>query len=83
MGDLVEARPTAHRPVGAKGVNAAQYQSRIAGAEHLITEAHAFQRARFEVLDDDVGVIDQLLDGGQPFGGAQVNAHAAFVAVTR
>src|SRR6185295_10225302 len=49
--------------------------------QRLVVEAHLRERARAEILDEDVALRDQLLQNRAPFGVLEVERDAFLVAV--
>src|SRR3990167_2443587 len=78
----VVAGRAAGRPIGAEAAAPAVDQAREALAQRLfIADAPALQRADLEVLDQHVGVRQQLENDLAPFGLGQVDHDIALVAV--
>src|SRR5271167_3465621 len=66
--NLVEARVVAHRTGRAEARNAACDDARVARRNLFVAEADRFHHARPEVVDDNVGAVDQPLQDGATLG---------------
>ena len=79
--DLVEARPLGVRPVLAEAGNAGEHDALVDLLQRLIIDAEAVLHVGPEVLDHDVGLFDQPLEGRETLRRFQIERHAAFVAL--
>src|SRR5690606_10701566 len=64
----------------AVAADAHQYQPRVVAAQHVVAEPEPLERARTKVLDQEVGLADQLADELAAFVGLQVDTHGLLVA---
>ena len=81
LGDGVEGRPVAIRPVRAEARDRAIDQARIDALQPLGVDAEPRGHAGAEVLDEDVGAGDQLVERGEIVRLLGVERDAALVAV--
>ncbi|MCY1446147.1 hypothetical protein D9M71_626960 [compost metagenome] len=78
--DGAEARFVLARAGLAEAGQAHHHQFRVQLVQHIPAEAELFQHAGAEVLDQDVGVRQQLLQHFAAVGMLEVERHRAFVA---
>ena len=87
LGDHVVGRPRRVRAgTGARVAEAADravHQLRVGLAQHLVAESQRLHHAGAEVLDDDVGRVDQATQDRRVGRVLQVERDAALVAVAR
>ncbi len=57
--DLIEPRRITHRTAGAKTGDRASDDTRIAGRERFVLEAHRFHHAGTKIVDHHVGLVGQ------------------------
>ena len=81
LDDGVIAGIAAARAVGAEAGNPAVHQSRKFRAQHVVADAPFVERARLEILDQDVGALQQLHQHGAPAFGGEVEPDRTLVAV--
>ena len=81
LGDLIDTRAVAVRPVLAEAGDAAVDQARVDGPQALVVDAEALLHARPVVFHHDVGVSRQLLEDRHPLRIAEIRGHASLVAV--
>src|SRR5262249_50658333 len=81
LGDLVDAGTIAIRTALAEAGDAPVHDARVDGADVLVVDAEAALHVGTVVLDDHVGVLRELLEDRHALGIAQVESHAALVAV--
>jgi hypothetical protein len=79
--DLVEARASRVRAGLAEARDAGQDDPRIDRAQRLVAQAQALLDRGAEVLDHHVAALDELAQHAHAFGGLEVDAQAALVAV--
>ncbi|MCY1176899.1 hypothetical protein D9M73_171870 [compost metagenome] len=75
-----EARLVLHRSGLTEAGQAHHHQLRVERVQHLPAEAELFQYPGAEVLDQDVGFGQQLLEDIQPFGVLEVEGQRLLVA---
>jgi len=77
----VVSRLIATRAVLAEAGDRAEDEPWMLRGERRVVEAEPRHRTRAEVLDNDVGLVDQLAENSPAFGGLEVEREAFFVAV--
>ena len=80
LADGAEARQVAVGAGLAVARDAQHHQAGVQLRQHVVAHAPAFERAGAEVLDQHVGLGDQLAGDVLPFGAAQVERDRALVA---
>ena len=81
LDDGVIAGIAAARAVGAEAGNPAMHQLRKFRAQHVVADAPFVERARLEILDQDVGGLQHLHQHGAAALGGEVEPDRALVAV--
>ena len=81
LDDGVIAGIAAARAVGAEAGNPAVHQSWKFGAQHVVADAPFVERARLEILDQDVGALQHLHQHRAAALGSEVEPDRALVAV--
>src|SRR5579859_5977187 len=79
--NLIEARRIAHRATRAEARDAARDHARIARGELLVAEADRLHHAGPEVVDDDIGAVNQALQRGAALGRLGRNLDALLGAI--
>ena len=79
--DLIEAGPLLVGTVLPEAGDAGIDEARIEGGEALVIDAEPVLHVRPEILDQHVGLLDEALEHGAPFGRLQVQGEAALVAM--
>ena len=81
LDDGVIAGIAAARAVGAEAGNPAMHELREFRAQHVVADAPFVERARLEILDQDVGGLQHLHQHGAAAFGGEVEPDRALVAV--
>ena len=81
LDDRVIAGIAAARAVGAEAGNPAVHQVRKFFAQHVVADAPFVERARLEILDQDVGRLQHLQQHGAAAFGGEIEPDRALVAV--